>query len=137
MDGARLIARRRMVPLALALLIGGAAAAPAFAQFNPFVQRPAESGALTRDDIDRMKAATERLYTGRSIGTTERWRDPDSGNSGSVKLIRAFKTKGMDCRRMRYKVKLRGSSADPAPYFVNWCQTPSGEWKTLEPGPVQ
>src|SRR5262249_9108158 len=43
-----------------------------------------EAGRLHRgaqDDIDRMEAAAARLYEGRSIGTIERWRNPDTKTS--------------------------------------------------------
>jgi surface antigen len=120
---------------AAALLTAAAVPGPARAQFNPLVQRPADSGGLNKDDIERLNRATERLYTGRSIGTVERWRNPDTGNSGSGKLLKSFKSRGMDCRQMRYRVKLRDSQREPAAYVTNWCRTESGEWKLLEPAP--
>jgi surface antigen len=88
-----------------------------------------------RDDIDRMNNASARLYEGRSIGTVERWRNPDSGNAGSVKLVRNFKSQGMPCHEMRYRIRFASRASGTSDFTVNWCKTQSGEWKTLEPAP--
>jgi len=117
------------------LAAGGALVAPAArAQINPFTTRPVAG--LEKDDIDRLGRAAERLYSGRSIGTVERWRSPDTGNSGSVKLLRVFTGKGMPCRTLRYRVRLHDRQGrDPDQFVVNWCRTASGEWKLLDPAP--
>ena len=69
---------------ALALLLAAASSAGAV-QFatGPSVLWPG----LSQDDVDRMQAAAARLYEGRSIGTVERWRNPDSKDAGEVKLV--------------------------------------------------
>ena len=95
----------------------------------------AKSEELTADDMSRMHAAAERLYQGRSIGTVERWRNPDSGNAGSVKLLRRFEGKGMPCWRMQYVIRFERTREDSHPYAINWCRTAGGEWKMLEGTP--
>jgi surface antigen len=87
---------------------------------------------LKQDDIDRMHAAGERLYEGGSIGTVERWRNPDSKNAGEVKLTRSFEAQGMPCRTLEYTVRFDVARTKPSRYVINWCKTQSGDWKIVE-----
>src|SRR5262245_54230651 len=76
----------------------------AAAQVAPSLSQP-WSG-LNRDDLDRMHAAAARLYEGRSVGTVERWRNPDNNDAGTTTLLRQFEAKAMPCSRIEYKVRL-------------------------------
>ncbi len=79
-----------------------------------------------------MHAAAARLYEGRSIGTVERWFNPDTKNAGEVKLIRSFTAYGMSCRELSYIVRFQTVRNNPSHYQVNWCQIQSGDWKIVE-----
>lgn len=96
--------------------------------FTPNIYWPG----LSQDDINRMEAAAARLYEGRSIGTIERWRSPDSKNAGEVKLIRGFDTNNMPCRTIDYTIRFEERRNLPNHYVVNWCKTPDGTWKIVE-----
>jgi surface antigen len=87
---------------------------------------------LTQDDIDRMHAAAARLYEGRSIGTVERWRSPDSKDAGEVKLIRSFESHGMPCRTIDYTIRFESARNSPDRYIINWCQVSGDTWKIVE-----
>ncbi len=87
---------------------------------------------LTQDDLDRMHAAGARLYEGRSIGTVERWRSPDSKDAGEVKLIRSFDARGMPCRTLDYTIRFETARNSPNRYTINWCKIQGGEWKIVE-----
>ncbi|MBS0559528.1 MAG: hypothetical protein JSR21_05690 [Proteobacteria bacterium] len=113
---------------AVAVLSAGLPAAEA--QTYPSLSLPAWAS-LTKDDIDRMNMAAARLYQGQSIGTVERWRNPDTNNAGSVKLEGKFEAKGMPCWRLDYSVRTSDAKDHPSRYVINWCKTPSGEWKML------
>lgn len=119
---------RRMLGAAVAVSLAGTPAA--FGQWIPPVG--SLSSRLSADDFDRMSAAAARLYQDRSIGTVERWRNPDTRNAGSVKLLRRFEAEGMPCWRMEYLIRLAETKEPPHRYRVNWCKTASGEWKMLE-----
>jgi surface antigen len=121
--------RRGALGPTVALLL--AVALPAWAQtFVPQLQNIYPR--LNNEDITRMQAAAARLYEGRSIGTVERWRNPDSGNAGSVKLIGSSTVKGLPCRRLEYSVRLQQRAQSPSTYSLNWCKTEAGEWKIVE-----
>jgi surface antigen len=89
---------------------------------------------LSPGDIERMHAAAARLYEGRSIGTVERWRNPDSKDAGEVKLVRSFETHGMPCRTIDYTVRYQVNQNGLDHYVVNWCMVSAGTWKIVELG---
>lgn len=90
---------------------------------------------LTTDDVNRMHDAAARLYEGRSIGTIERWRSPDSKDTGEVKLIRSFDAHGMPCRTIDYTVRFEVMRNSPDHYVLNWCRVPGDTWKIVQLAP--
>ncbi len=89
---------------------------------------------LPPDDLARMHAAAARLYEGRSIGTVERWRNPDTKDAGEVELIRSFDVHGMPCRTMNYDVRFATNRDRINHYTINWCRVPGDDWKIVEIG---
>lgn len=87
---------------------------------------------LTPDDIDRMSAAAARLYEGRSIGTVERWRNPDTKDAGEVKLVRIFNANGMPCRTLDYLIRFETARNTPRHFVSTWCKIPDDDWKIVE-----
>ena len=90
---------------------------------------------LSKDDVDRLTAASSRLYEGGSIGTVERWRNPDTGNAGAVRLARTFEFHNMPCRRLDYTMRYAKGAKAPGRYAVTWCKIDSGEWKVVDTKP--
>jgi surface antigen len=86
---------------------------------------------LTRGDLDRMNEAAKQVGAKNTVGAVEPWRNPDTRNEGSVKLVRSFETEGMPCLRMEYTIHFQRSTQQRR-YFINWCKTPAGEWKIAE-----
>jgi hypothetical protein len=87
---------------------------------------------LTEDDFNRMHAAAAKLYESQSVGTVERWRSPESEDSGEVKLIRSFTANGMPCSELDYVIRFQARLISPDHYVVNWCKVGNGEWKIVE-----
>jgi hypothetical protein len=87
---------------------------------------------LTHDDVSRMHAAAARLYEGHSIGTIERWRNPDTKTAGEVKLIRSFEAHKMPCRTLDYTIRFEVVRDLPRHYILNWCKLPEDGWKIVE-----
>ncbi len=83
-------------------------------------------------DADRIQAAAARLREGRSIGTVERWRNPDTKDAGEVELIRRFHHDGMPCRTIRYTIRYKSHPDRLDRYVVNWCHVPEGTWRIVE-----
>ncbi len=87
---------------------------------------------VSSDDVNRMHAAAARLYEGKSIGTVERWRNPDTKDAGEVQLIRSFDYKGMSCRTIRYTIRYESRRNRLHHHVVNWCRVPAGTWKIVD-----
>lgn len=94
---------------------------------TPYIYLPG----LTQDDIDRLHAAADKLYEGQSVGTVERWRSPESQDSGELKLIRSFDANGIPCRTIDYTILIEGTAA-PYDYVINWCRVPGGTWRIVQ-----
>ena len=71
----RLFARKCLFTIAAGLSVTSVAANVSLAQL--FLPNAVAWPGLTQDSLDRMNAAAARLYEGRSIGTVERWRNPE------------------------------------------------------------
>jgi|GEM_PF-2446615 len=109
--------------------------AAALAQVNPVVPNQIWPGGLSDDDISRMGAAAARLYEGHAIGDVERWRNPDTGNAGLVRLTRRFESNGAPCRTLQYVIRVAKRPRTPAHYRITWCKLNTGEWKIVEAKP--
>lgn len=118
----------RLAPAALALLLLPLGVARADLSSLPI---PAWPG-LPPDDVNRMTAAAARLYEGHSIGTVERWRNPDSKNAGEVKLTHSFEANGMPCRTIDYTIRFNEQRNSPDHYVLTWCKVGAEGWKIVE-----
>ncbi len=109
-------------------------AIPATAQVLPLMMDRSWPG-LSKDDLDRMHTAELRLFDGRSVGTIERWRNPDTDNAGKVELVRKYDAKGLPCRGVSYTIRFGGDATAERRYRLNWCRQQSGDWKIVPKGP--
>ena len=102
---------------------------PAHAQVNPFRRSDFD---VSEADIGLAGAAAAKLYQGERavLGDIERWANPDSGNQGTVRLVRIFTYNDLPCRRLQHDIKL-ASVGTPFRYLFDRCRVPSGEWKLL------
>jgi len=83
-----------------------------------------------------MTAAAQPLLEDNSlpIGTTRDWSNSESGDHGTVQLLRRFEYSyegsKLPCREIRYHIQVTGS-ADPYNYKLSRCKVADGSWKTL------
>jgi hypothetical protein len=122
---------RRVAAALGVLLVGVSVPATAAPVPSPNLAWPG----LSEDDVVRMHAAAARLYEGRSIGTVERWRSPESKDAGEVKLIRSFDSHGMPCRTIDYTIRFNERRNSPDHYVINWCRVSEDTWKIVELAP--
>ncbi|MCB8879580.1 hypothetical protein ACELLULO517_04990 [Acidisoma cellulosilytica] len=57
----------------------------------------------------------------------ESWKNPKTGNSGTVTFLRQYHKSGMECRGFRYTFHT-GTAQDGLPYKLNWCERSPGDW---------
>src|SRR3546814_20428689 len=79
---------------------------------------------LTPEDWELMEAAAAELYLTEEapVGTVETWSNDQSGNRGSIELIRTGQYQGMPCRRLQHDIRVK-DVADPYRFPRDRCQT--------------
>ena len=90
--------------------------------------------ALTAEDYQDLMAAYKPFLEDDTvaIGTTHEWSNPNSGNLGTVQLLKRFEItyqgNKLPCRELRYHIQLK-DNADPYNLRLNRCKTTEGIWK--------
>jgi hypothetical protein len=74
------------------LLLAGFARAPAHAQMGWSWESNIE---LNQEDINLIHQTVNQRIHGKAIGTTASWSNPDSGNSGTIKLLKKYRYRSM------------------------------------------
>src|SRR3546814_4525256 len=79
---------------------------PAFGQLNDITRSGLD---LTPEDWELMEAAAAELYLTEEapVGTVETWSNDQSGNPGSIELIRTGQYKGMQCSRLPHALRAK------------------------------
>jgi len=83
------------------------------------------------DAADRREAqrAAMRAFDTAPSGRTVAWRNPDSGNSGSITPTRTYQTaRGQYCREFQQTVTIGGETQQA---FGRACRQPSGSWQIV------
>ena len=119
----------KAIPLAAALIALTTMSAPTHAFVDPF---KGSGFVLDESDLALVKTAAGKLYStdGLEVGAVEEWTNPETGNHGTVKLIRKHEYKGLPCRRLQHDIKLK-RIIDPYRFTLDRCKVADGEWKIL------
>ncbi len=121
----RCLLRARTIAIVLLLIMPHAVAAP------PPLLGLTWPG-LTREDIERMGAASEKVLQQASDNAAAVWQNPESHHAGVVRVVRTSEEHGMPCRLLDYTIRFEELVKSPDHYVVNWCRLPDGEWKIVE-----
>ena len=106
--------------LSLGILAQGASAQ------NPFGRGGL---ALTKQDLALQKETRRTLLDDQPEGTSLRWSNSESENSGTLTLLRTFQRNGLDCWRVRYDLDV---DREARIYDVSLCLDDDGIVKFLE-----
>ncbi len=113
----------------LLLVIAGFASAAAQAQLlGPAFE---SNITLTQEDLNIMRQTVNQQIHGKPVGTTASWTNPNSKNSGTIKLLKKFTARNMRCETIGYTLKTTAMAAEPEHYELNSCLQPDGSWKIL------
>src|SRR5512134_2323842 len=83
------------------------------------------------DDRDKRTAtnATQQALESKPSGSTSTWRNPDTGNSGSVTPVRTFQANsGQYCREYEQSVTIGGK---PQKSYGTACRQQDGSWQIV------
>ena len=84
------------------------------------------------DAADRRDAnrATHTALESKPSGTTTRWHNPDSGNSGTVTPVRTYQARsGEYCREYEQEVTINGETQVA---YGKACRQPDGNWQIVQ-----
>src|ERR1700730_542256 len=121
-------AMRRPIKLLLLVITGLASAAAQAQLLGPAF----ESGiTLTQEDLNIMRQTVNQQIHGKPVGTTASWANPNSKNSGTIKLLKKFNARNMRCETIGYTLMTTAAKVEPEHYEFNSCLQPDGSWKIL------
>jgi surface antigen len=84
---------------------------------------------LDKADRDRMELARQRALESSPSGTVTVWRNPDSGNSGTITPRPAAQTAaGEQCREYQQTITVGGQTQQG---YGRACRQPDGSWKIV------
>lgn len=86
-------------------------------------------GELDRRDREEASRAAQQAFENSRAGTSVAWRNPDSGNSGTVTPTRTYqRDNGQYCREYQQSVRVGGRDQES---FGTACRQPDGNWKIV------
>ncbi|MBV8092703.1 MAG: hypothetical protein JOY71_25290 [Acetobacteraceae bacterium] len=100
-----------------------------YAQIDPFYGLPS----LTQEDWQAGIAAAQRLLNREpaSVGLTDTWVGPKTGDRGTFTILEVFEHSGMPCRTLRNQIFYNQSQTQSVFRLVA-CRTATGEWKVVD-----
>jgi surface antigen len=102
---------------------------PAQAQFLGFgLETNVE---LTKQDLDIIRHTVNEQVHGKPVGTTAKWSNPESQNSGKIALVRKFTRNGQQCETLDYRLITKRTPAGPEHYRLSSCLQPDGQWRLI------
>ncbi len=108
---------------AIALIV----AAPAEAQF---LGRGLESNIeLIKHDIAIIHRTVDAQVHGKAVGASASWSNSESGNYGTIALIKKYSANGRPCESVGYTLATRKMAVSPEHYMLNSCLLPDGHWR--------
>jgi len=86
-------------------------------------------GQLDQKDRQEADRTNQRALESSSIGQTAQWRNPDSGNSGSITPTRTYQNpQGQHCREFQQIITVGGKQEMA---YGTACRQPDGHWKII------
>jgi surface antigen len=87
--------------------------------------------ALTKQDLESIRHTITTQVHGKPVGTTAKWSNPESGNSGKITLVRKFMQNGQHCEALDYRVMTNRRPVRPEHYVLRSCLQPDGQWRLI------
>jgi surface antigen len=84
---------------------------------------------LKQEDLDMIHRLVIQQIHGKPVGTTGNWSNPNTGNAGSVKLVKKYQSKNRQCEQLEYTLRSLTRPVAPEHYTFNSCLQPDGTWK--------
>lgn len=102
--------------------------APAAWAANTWFIQDTPLGNMTQEDRDLYQRTLDEALNSGTVGETKEWKNPVTGNLGSVKVIKDFSRQESACRRVETFAQTKALKNRAR---WNFCKQPSGEWKVV------
>jgi surface antigen len=86
---------------------------------------------LTKQDLDIVRRTVTAQVHGQPVGTTAKWSNPVSGNSGKIRLVKKFTRNNQQCETLDYRLVAKRRPAGPEHYVLSSCRQPDGQWRLI------
>lgn len=83
---------------------------------------------LDQADKERAERTYQSALESSPIGRTAQWKNPDSGNYGSITPTRTYQSNGQHCREFQQTIVVGGKSQQA---YGTACRQPDGSWKIM------
>ena len=84
---------------------------------------------LTKQDLAIIHRTVDEQVHGRTVGTSASWTNPESGNYGTITLVRKYPANGLSCESVGYTLATKKMPVAPEHYMLNSCLLPDGKWR--------
>jgi surface antigen len=68
---------------------------------------------------------------GKPVGTTAKWDNPESQNSGRITLLKKFTRNGQQCETLDYRLRTIRKAAGPEHYALSSCLQSDGQRRLI------
>jgi surface antigen len=92
--------------------------------------------ALRKQDLDIIHHTVNEQVHGKPVGTTVKWSNPKSHNSGKIALVRKFMRNGQRCETLDYRLINKRKAVGPQHYRLSSCLQPDGQWRLVSLRPT-
>jgi surface antigen len=86
---------------------------------------------LTKQDLAIIRHTVDQQVHGKPVGTTAKWSNPASGNSGKIRLAEKFTRNNQQCETLDYRLVTKRSPSAPEHYVLKSCLQPDGQWRLI------
>jgi surface antigen len=86
---------------------------------------------LTKQDLVIIRHTVREQVHGKPVGTTAKWNNPESQNSGKITLLNKFMRNGQQCETLDYRLTTMRRPAGPEHYTLSSCLQPDGHWRLI------
>ncbi len=85
-------------------------------------------GQLDRADKERAERTNQSALESSPVGKTAQWKNPDTGNYGSITPTRTYESKGQYCREFTQTITVGGKTQQA---YGTACRQPDGAWQIV------
>ncbi len=86
---------------------------------------------LTKQDLAIIRHTVHEQVHGKPVGTTAKWNNPESQNSGKITLLKKFTQSGQQCETLDYRLTGMRETTGPEHYTLSSCLQPDGHWRLI------